>query len=182
MKLPTPESYWVTPRVLAGKYPGARLDADAREKVRALLDAGVRTFVDLTEDGELPPYAHLLPGDVSYHRIAVPDATCPSAEQIQRALDLIECGGQTGVVYLHCRGGCGRTGVVLGCYLVDQGLSPDQAVARVRELTRALWSGPCPETHKQIDMIRRWENRGGDGRTLPGSRPGRRTRRDDGVA
>ena len=156
MKTPTHESYWVTPRLLAGKYPGASLHADAITKMRALLEAGVRTFVDLTEDGELLPYGHLLRGDVAHHRIAVRDVTCPSEEQIRRALDLIEEGSRAGIVYLHCRGGCGRTGVVLGCYLVEQGLDAGEALERVRELTRNLWSHPCPETGAQVEMVRSW--------------------------
>ena len=45
---PTDGSYWVEPgRLLAGSYP---------EDVQALQAAGVTLFVDLTEEGELPPY------------------------------------------------------------------------------------------------------------------------------
>ena len=156
MTTPTPESYWVTDRLLAGKYPGSQFDEDAAEKVSALLDAGVRTFVDLTEDGELLSYAHLLPVDVSHHRVAVPDVTCPRADQVREVLDVIEQGAARGVVYLHCRGGCGRTGVVLGCYLVEEGVDPDEALARVHALTRSLWDWRCPETDAQVEMVRRW--------------------------
>src|SRR5438552_2858491 len=112
---PTAESYWITERLLAGKYPGARLDADAESKLERLLAAGVRTFVDLTEDAELLPYRRLLPPDVVHERIAVPDITCPRADQVRTALDVIERGVGRGVVYVHCRGGCGRTGVIIGC-------------------------------------------------------------------
>lgn len=161
MKAPTAESFWVTDRLLAGKYPGPQLDADAASKVSALLDAGVRTFVDLTEDGELPPYAQLLPADVSHHRVAVPDVTCPRVEQVREALDLIEHGVVRGIVYLHCRGGCGRTGVLVGCFLVEQGLDPDAALARVHQLTRTLWYWPCPETDAQVEMVRHWVIRKG---------------------
>jgi protein-tyrosine phosphatase len=157
MTTPTPESYWVTNRLLAGKYPGSQFDAGAAEKVSALLDAGVRTFVDLTEDPELLPYAHLLPEDVSHHRVAVPDVTCPRVEQVREALDAIEEGVGRGIVYVHCRGGCGRTGVLIGCYLVEKGLDPDAALARVHALTRTLWHSPCPETRAQVEMVRGWE-------------------------
>lgn len=158
MTPPTPESYWVTDRLLAGKYPGSQFDADAAEKVSALLDAGVRTFVDLTEDGELLPYAHLLPADVLHQRVAVPDVTCPRADQIREALDVIEEGVARGIVYVHCRGGCGRTGVLIGCFLVEEGLDPGAALARVHELTRALWDNPCPETRAQVEIVRAWKS------------------------
>lgn len=157
MKPPTAESYWVVDgKVLAGKYPGAKRDAEARAKIEALLSAGIRTFVDLTDDGELLPYATLLPPDAAHHRIAFVDVTCPSMEQVTRALDLIEEGAERGAVYVHCRGGCGRTGVVIGCYLAEQGLDPEAALERVHELTRRLWSKPCPETPEQVALIRDW--------------------------
>src|SRR5437868_1756654 len=59
MRTPTAESYWVTPQLLAGKYPGSKSDAEAQQKLAALIDAGVRTFLDLTEPNELLPYSHL---------------------------------------------------------------------------------------------------------------------------
>lgn len=157
VKTPTAESYWaVDGAVLAGKYPGAKADAEARAKIADLLAGGVKTFVDLTEDGELLPYAHLLPADATHHRIAVRDVTCPSREQVREALELIDAGRSCGVVYVHCRGGCGRTGVIIGAYLVRHGALPAQALERVRELTRALWTKPCPETPAQIAMIESW--------------------------
>src|SRR5688572_20285195 len=53
-------SYWVRPGLLlAGEYPGAFDEAWARRKIRRMLEAGIRVFVDLTEEGELAPYDHL---------------------------------------------------------------------------------------------------------------------------
>jgi hypothetical protein len=54
MKPPIATSHWVAPALLAGTYPGSKDDAEARGKVQALLDAGVRTFVDLTEGCRSP--------------------------------------------------------------------------------------------------------------------------------
>ncbi len=137
MRAPTPESYWVAPGLLAGKYPGAELDSDAAMNVRALLDAGVKTFVDLTEGDELLPYAHHLPQDT---------------------LQILQFSRDAGITYIHCRGGCGRTGVIVGCYLVETGLTPDEALARVHELTRVLWGKACPETPGQVQMVRDWKS------------------------
>ena len=56
-------AWWVEPgRVLAGEYPGNKDRDRAIEKIDLLVDAGVRTFVDLTEEGErdLRPYAGLV--------------------------------------------------------------------------------------------------------------------------
>ena len=51
-------AWWVEPgRLLAGEYPGHADAARARHKVDVLVDAGIRTFVDLTTPGDrLDPY------------------------------------------------------------------------------------------------------------------------------
>jgi hypothetical protein len=50
---PIPNSYWLPGgRVAAGEYPGDRDEAKAREKIAALLDAGVTAFIDLTSDAD----------------------------------------------------------------------------------------------------------------------------------
>ena len=54
---PIPNSYWVRPGCFAaGEYPGDRDPRVAANKVRALLDAGIDHFIDLTQrrDGLLP--------------------------------------------------------------------------------------------------------------------------------
>jgi protein-tyrosine phosphatase len=143
---PAEYTYWVDPgRLLAGTYPAPKL--------AVLLAAGVATFVDLTE-GDLPDYAAALPPGVAHHRIAVPDFTSPRFEQIREALDLIA--RSEGLVYLHCEGGCGRTGVVAGCYLVEHGLEPAAALERVHELTRSVSARPCPEGDDQIATVLGW--------------------------
>jgi hypothetical protein len=155
-RAPTSDSYWVDASLLAGKYPGSHVDEEAVATIRALLDAGVRTCVDLTEDGELLAYARFLPEGIRHHRVAVPDLTCPRAEQVRDVLDVIREGAGRGIVYLHCWGGCGRTGVVVGCYLVEHGAEPEAALARVGHLTSAIHHKPCPETPEQLAMVRGW--------------------------
>jgi len=47
---PIPDSYWlIEGQLLAGEYPGAPRDDEARRKLEAILRAGVRSFIDLTE-------------------------------------------------------------------------------------------------------------------------------------
>lgn len=58
-------------------------------------------------------------------------------------------------VVVHCLGGLGRSGLVVGCLLVDLGLPADAAL---NALARAR--GPrCPETLEQVAFIRRWAER-----------------------
>lgn len=156
MNPPTAQVFSVTSYLFAGKYPGAQSETEASRKIDKLVRAGVRMFVDLTEEGELRPYAHLLPAGVQHRRIAVRDVSAPSVDQVREALAAIASTPDGGVAYLHCRGGCGRTGVIVGCYLVEQGLPPDEALKRVNELTRPLRDKPCPETPTQLDRVRGW--------------------------
>jgi hypothetical protein len=80
---PVVHGYWVRPgRLLATEYPGAKDEEKALRKLRVLLDAGVNSFVDLTEAGErtwdgapMVPYNGLLGPDVAYQRFAIPDTS-----------------------------------------------------------------------------------------------------------
>lgn len=157
---PTHESYWVEPdRFLAGKYPGSTDAATARRKVLQLIDAGVSLFVDLTEAGELESYTVHLGEDARHVRMAIPDLGVTSEAQMARTLDLVDRElGRGGMVYAHCWGGAGRTGTVVGCWLVRHGLDGDAALARIAALragSPALWLD-SPQTEEQRAMVRRW--------------------------
>jgi hypothetical protein len=72
MHRPILDSYWVVDGLLlAGEYAGAKSAARARRKLDALFDAGIRSFFDLTEEGELLPYDDILRELASDRRIAV---------------------------------------------------------------------------------------------------------------
>ena len=164
---PIPNSYWVQPgRLLAGEYPGSMSRADAMERVQRLLAAGITSFIDLTEEGELPEYAGLLPElterRVHYRRLPILDHSLPdSAAHMARILDLIDSELDAGqCVYLHCRAGIGRTGTAVGCHLVRSGLSNDEAYDQLQVLWKQCarsrrWPS-IPETSEQVDFVLRW--------------------------
>jgi atypical dual specificity phosphatase len=65
--------------------------------------------------------------------LPVRDFTPPEPEQIARGVEAIELArGEGRRVAVHCGAGLGRTGTLLACYLVRRGLSPSEAIARVR--------------------------------------------------
>ena len=71
-----------------------------------------------------------------------------------RILDSIDASLAAGeVVYVHCLAGIGRTGTVIGCYLVRHGLSGEEALARVEALR-----GAGPETPEQRELVRSWRS------------------------
>jgi ADP-ribosylglycohydrolase len=170
---PLPETFWLeTGVLLAGNYPGSPSKAEAAAKLGALLAARVGAFVDLTEHGAagFRAYEGLLAEvakdrglRVAYHRLPVEDVTAPSQAAIGRALAVIDAEFALGhVVYLHCRGGRGRTGVIGSAWLADRyGLDGDAAMARFQKARAGIPSAryPAPETAEQCEAVRLWAKR-----------------------
>jgi protein-tyrosine phosphatase len=165
--LPIPDSYWVQPRkLLAGEYPGARSRYEARQKLARFLRAGITYFLDLTEEGELAPYADLLAEEasaagvaVTRYRAPIPDLGTPTEAQVAAILDRIDAAVAAGDrVYVHCWGGIGRTGTIVGCYLVRHGLTGEQALAEIARLRCRTPDAarPSPETPEQWERVRQW--------------------------
>jgi len=101
----------------------------------------VRTFIDLTESGELCPYApHIAAhvarlgidhADIEYWSFPIPDRCLPrSVGYVRQILDVLKDNARRGrITAVHCRGGIGRTGLVVGCWLVESGTVEDGAAA-----------------------------------------------------
>jgi len=148
MPLPdVPDCYWVEPdRLLAGEYPGADDEDTTREMLSALLECGVRTFIDLTEKRDpLEPYDALLQSEaaargltVAYHRKPIRDMGIPNAFKMREILTAIKASLDRGdAVYVHCYGGIGRTGTVIGCWLIEQGTGGDDPIAAIAAVVRS---------------------------------------------
>jgi protein-tyrosine phosphatase len=170
LRLPNANTYWVKPgKLMAGEYPGYQRSAKARERLRGFLEAGVSFFLDLTVPGELRSYDRFLYEEAAslgltptYVRLPIPDASVPrEREYMVEILNVIDHAvAARHVVYFHCWGGIGRTGLVAGCYLVRHGMKGEHALA---ELAR-LWQGVekssrypfTPETRQQTDYILNW--------------------------
>lgn len=163
---PHENTYWVNERFLAGEYPG---DWDFRrsvERIRSYLAAGVTFFIDLTSvsDG-LQPYQPILDiesgGGAVYQRFSIPDLSVPRQESMVEILDLIDRATARGhIVYVHCWGGIGRTGTVVGCYLVRHGMSGSSALGHLAVLFASMEKSRrvtrSPETDEQVRFIREW--------------------------
>jgi protein tyrosine/serine phosphatase len=165
---PIPGSYWlIDGELLAGEYPRDVDEKAAGKKLRKILDAGIRSFIDLTQPTDpLEPYDGLLQSiaaaqdlEVSYRRIAIRDMSVPTVELMAEILTAIESElASLRPVYFHCWGGIGRTGTVAGCWLVEQGLSCDEALARIRQLRVLTPDGwqDSPQTPAQKSFVRTW--------------------------
>ena len=163
--------YWlVAGRVLAGEHPGAVTAADVPARVDALLGAGIRQFVDLTEQGEPPaPYASTLREHAAargvqadHRRFAIRDLGVPSAGLMRNILDAVHDAMATDQpVYVHCWAGVGRTGTVVGCLLREHGLTADEALAVIackwRSMEKRVLHPRSPEHSGQFTFIERWQ-------------------------
>lgn len=149
--------------IYAGEYPGDKNGEFAKHKLEHMHHFGVRHFIDLTEEGELTPYNHLLPKDTTYTRFPIPDCGAPkSIEDVQRLLLRIEeLKKMEGYIYLHCWGGVGRTGTIVACYLAQNREEPNLEHA-LEVLRRQFSEMPksayrkTPETKEQVDFIARF--------------------------
>jgi len=165
--MPLPNSYWVLPgRLLGGEYPGGPTPELTRERLSRLLDAGIDCFLDLTQPQELTSYDASLPTEVDYLRCPLVDHGIPASPG--EMTEIIQClrGAlrEGRVIYLHCRAGIGRTGMVAGCLLAEQGFSGEEALAELnrlwRQSARSVQWPTVPETAAQIEYVRSWKPRG----------------------
>jgi len=143
---PIPGSYWVEPgRLLAGPYP---------DDVAALVEAGIGATVDLTVQDEGWSDYWSPRSALEHHRVGFEDFAPPTEGGMRRALTTIDELLDRGLpVYVHCRGGRGRTGCVVACYLIERGATPPAALETVRD-----WSGSdhSPETDEQRRFVTTW--------------------------
>ena len=166
---PIEESYWViVGRFRAGAYPGTGSEDESRQKIRWLLHQDTNVILDLTEEGEigLHPYEHLLLEEsareflpVAHKRLPIKDFTTPDRDSLIEILDVIDLALSLGRnVYLHCYGGKGRTGTVVGCYLVRHGLAGEKALDKIQALRKNISGGSeqSPETEGQKRMVLEW--------------------------
>jgi hypothetical protein len=160
---PIAHCYWVIPgRLLAGEYPRNLDEASSREKLAKFTEAGVSAFIDLTEADEfLEPYAYLLDGS-SHQRFAIRDMSIPDSNELTRqALDAIDAHLEAGrTLYVHCWGGVGRTGTIIGCWLARHYEPGQAALDRLEELwsenPQSSYARQSPETGAQQRYVREW--------------------------
>ncbi len=160
---PIHHSYWVVPgRFLAGQYPGRFSEEHTRQRIDRFLSQGFDLFLDLTAENELRPYAPLLCEEAGYYQVDVEwerhpigDFGLPTTAQMNALLNRIDAALDSGrKIYLHCMAGIGRTGTVVGCYLVRHGMDGLAALAQVDQWCHYARS---PETPAQKHFIRHWK-------------------------
>lgn len=153
---PLPDSYRVCELPLfAGVCPRTK------EEEHALAAFGVDCIVDLRSHresdssvlgwGEVPPEHHRYPLEPG--QVPIRDAVANIHMVINDCLD------RGKIVYLHDKGGLGRSTTVLACLLVEWGLTPNEAMEQVRSLSRRMPKAAgreIPETDAQVQFVMQW--------------------------
>lgn len=170
--VPFPNSYWVLPgKFLAGEYPRTVDPEYSLRKIRSILDAGILRFIDLTEEGErnwrgkpLAEYQSLMQNccnDAARVRHPIPDNSIVPEKEIKRILDDIDKFlFEKTPLYVHCWGGHGRTGLIVGCWLARHGIVLGEDVfLHLRSLRTGMPDGyrDSPETETQREVVRSWQ-------------------------
>ena len=164
---PTGYSYRVDLNVWAGEYPVWDWDDSiGRMQIQLFTDFGINFFIDLTESGEMPPYAQFLSPSIERYRLHIPNRGTPAAvEDVVRLFQVIECTLSDKPftnIYIHCLGGVGRTATIVACYYIYfKQMNAEEALAEMRLMfsshERAVWMS-APETEAQIDFIHTFAN------------------------
>ena len=176
LEVPFTRSYWFIPeKLLAGGYPGSEDPIEEETNLKGLIQAGIRHVISLMEpqeydrqDDPFPPYvdnmesiAQKLKISVTFDQISIKDFSAPTERQMVRILNQIDvCIKYDKPVYVHCWGGKGRTGTVVGCYLARHGnAAGNDVIEKIKELRKNTedFSDPSAETKEQINMVIYWK-------------------------
>lgn len=171
MKPQTPfeSSYWVIPnQLLVGEIPIANNEIETKAKLDHLIDLNVSAVINLMEGDEKDHSGNLFFNYQPYlnehgvitHQFPIKDMDIPSPVQMMRILKQIDFYvKQRKVVYLHCWGGLGRTGTVVGCYLLSNGLAnANNVLDTIIKLKSqsGLVDKESPQTTAQREFILDW--------------------------
>lgn len=149
-----PEGFtWVDKPLLA-----AMGKPDGLEEYQWLRGQGIQLLISLTEHPPRRDYINDA-GLLLFH-VPVQDMHPPTQRQIEVCLTSIDKAlRQNMAVGIHCGAGLGRTGTILACYFVTQGLSAKNAIARVRRLRPG--SVETDEQSEAVEQFARvWSQRG----------------------
>jgi protein tyrosine/serine phosphatase len=117
-------------RVNAGYYRGAQPEGGDYADLAAF---GIRTVIDLTQDGDAQESALVQSAGMKFYRIPMTTHQTPSSEKIGQFLALVNDPANQ-PVYVHCQGGRHRTGVMTAIYrMTNDGWTADRAFAEMKQ-------------------------------------------------
>jgi atypical dual specificity phosphatase len=140
---------WLVP----GKLGACAHPAFVQGLVPELRALRIGLVVNLCEQPDSPELLKLLSAQAIH--LPVPDFEPPTEAQLARGVAAITEALRGGTrVAVHCAAGLGRTGTLLAAYLVAEGHTPDESIARVR----AVRPGSI-ETAAQVRAVHNYARR-----------------------
>lgn len=151
-------SFFIEDKALFGGHP-------TQEHVTVLEEFGVRHFIDLTYDNEF----NIIPYQTKYNHISYPinDLSVPTdcftfTQFIYQICEIIINLKEDEKIYVHCKGGHGRSGIVVACILhelvfkdVDEALEHTMIAHSKRLEMRLKWRIiGSPQTDEQKKFVR----------------------------
>jgi hypothetical protein len=180
LKVPTLFSRcdWVFPiKLPAGRCPGAKTPEEAAAKLTALIKSGIRHVINPMQPDEtdlsghrLVPYADLMAPialklrvSVTFDQLPIKYLSVPTERHMARVLNQIDlCINHEKPVDVHCLGGIGRTGTVVGRYLVRHILATGKnaldMIMELRKDSEDIGREP-PGTREQRLLVVGWQER-----------------------
>jgi len=117
-------------RINANYYRGAQPQGDDYADLKAL---GIRTIVDLTQDGDASEPGIVEGLGMKFVRIPMTTHEAPTPAKLQQFLALVNDPANQ-PVYVHCQGGRHRTGIMTAVYrMTHEGWTPDRAFAEMKQ-------------------------------------------------
>lgn len=150
-------SFFIPDKALFGSYP-------SKEGLAELENMGVRCFIDLTcpDEKGLEKYTT----QYTYINYPIIDRRCPTdwkgfANLIIRIGDIINNLSSGEKIYIHCKGGHGRSGILVACLLCYKyEMSPSNAISKTtkyhgrRKEMREKWRKiGSPQTRSQKHFV-----------------------------
>ncbi len=157
-----PACFRVEPGIWAGSYIGVGGTGQTESHIAWLTQLEIGCIIDLSSpDDQLPSYHTLLAQiapRIQYRNYPIRDGMVPSPALMVAILDRIAwCKSNNIALYIHCWGGVGRTGTVIACWLMREGLSPRAALYSLNERRKAAGlRRESPDFHAQIDFVEQW--------------------------
>lgn len=129
-------------RLAISAIPG--LNGSYEDDLLAIHGWGARVVLSMTEQHELEAAGageigqHLTALGIGWHHVPIRDFGVPGPETARRwtkASDAAQaCLDAGGRVLVHCRGGCGRSGMAALRILIERGEQPQAALQRLRDV------------------------------------------------
>ena len=148
-------SYFFQDKCLFGSYPTI-------SDIKQLKKIGVKYFVDLTTLGELDGYKC----DENYISYPIRDNNIPTNKKdfihfLEYLINIIGGLETDEKIYIHCKGGHGRSGMLVACLLcILENITPEESIKktteyhRLRPSLKKKWlSYHCPNIKIQQDFI-----------------------------